>query len=463
MPRLGRVSNTARLRARRWDVIVLGSGLAALVAAARLGAANQRVLVVEEDAARAQHPALREPFLLSGWRDQGVLDLTLRTLGIPLIDQRRIQSERLAYQVVSPKWRVDVGTAPLTTTELSAWGLCESAVANSLVRSLGEAADAERRAMLEADVVRTGRRLGLARGSGSHLRGLPGEAVELTGELKQFFDAQVSALSNLASAQVHGEARARLLGVPLAGGSGFGDEPPWLLGLLRQRVETLHGEFRSLAGDFVLVAADGQPGIQVAESEELWLARSLVIGAAPSAIAKVLGPEKTPDFLAPKRAACRRVGLHLRVDKDSIPRGMGPRVIIPGPDVSGDPGAQVTSLTAFACAEEPDRVDLVARMRAEAGSDPAETEDQLESLIRDLMPFSGDRLERRTQRRPQWDDDGWLEDPLPGTGWPVTLDLRASSRPPVYRLDRASLASLGLEGDLLLGWRAGDLIAREMT
>ena len=83
MAKLGRVSDAARLRARRWDAIVLGSGLPALITAARLGAAHHSVLVVEEDAARAQHPALREPFLLSGFRDEGALFHLLRTLNIP--------------------------------------------------------------------------------------------------------------------------------------------------------------------------------------------------------------------------------------------------------------------------------------------------------------------------------------------------------------------------------------------
>ena len=94
MAKLGRVSDAARLRARRWDAIVLGSGLSALIAAARLGAAHHSVLVVEEDAARAQHPVLREPFLLSGLRDEGILYHLLRILNIPLIDRRRLQAER---------------------------------------------------------------------------------------------------------------------------------------------------------------------------------------------------------------------------------------------------------------------------------------------------------------------------------------------------------------------------------
>ena len=41
--------------------------------------------------------------------------------------------------------------------------------------------------------------------------------------------------------------------------------------------------------------------------------------------------------------------------------------------------------------------------------------------------------------------------------------LRASQRPPVYALDRRRVATLGTEGDLLLGWRAGELIAAELA
>ena len=65
--------------------------------------------------------------------------------------------------------------------------------------------------------------------------------------------------------------------------------------------------------------------------------------------------------------------------------------------------------------------------------------------------------------RPRWDDDNWLEDPPRKLGWPTQVPLRVSSRPPVYRLDRSEIGGLGLEGDLLLGWRGGDAIASELS
>ena len=49
MASLRSISVDARDRARRWDAVVLGSGVASLVAATRLGMRELRVLVVEDD------------------------------------------------------------------------------------------------------------------------------------------------------------------------------------------------------------------------------------------------------------------------------------------------------------------------------------------------------------------------------------------------------------------------------
>jgi hypothetical protein len=458
------VAGAERLRARRWDAIILGSGVCGLVAAARLGAAGHRVLVVEEDAARALPPCLREPFLLSGARDGGVLDACLRQLNIPLIDQRRIASERLAYQVISPKLRLDVGGPGLTRDELVSWGLCEPEEASSVTRSLVEATEAERKVMLASPLVRIGRRLSLARSGtqGSHVRGLPAEAAAASPELRAVLDAQVEALSNLATASATPEARARLLGVPLAGGAGFGDAPPWLLGLLRKRVEAVYGEFRSVAGRLDLVAVDQQPGIAVEKTGELWVGRALVLACATSALAGALAGERIPELLDTDRTRRRRIALQLRIHRDWVPRGMSARAVLLGdPDADGLAG-RIATLTAFAPMAGDESVDLVVRMRVADDESIDAAEDELHARVAALMPFAEDRLERRPYRRPLWDDDDWLEDPAPGAGWPAEVDLRVSHRPCVYRLDRAEVGGLGLEGDLLLGWRAGDAIAQEL-
>ena len=464
MASLPSVAGAERLRARRWDALVLGSGIPALVAAARLGAAGHRVLVVEEDATRATHPALREPFFLAGACDGGALDLCLRELNIPLIDQRRISAERLAYQVISPDFRIDVGGPGLTSEELAGWELCEPGFAAALVRALVESTEVERKIMLSSPLVRIGRRLTVARAGapGSHVRGLPAEAASPPPALAPVLEAQVSALSNLATASATPEARARLLGSALAGGAGFGDGPPWLLGLLRRRVEAVYGEFRSVAGRFNLVVVDGQPGITVTDTGELWVGRVLLVTAAPSAVSAVLDCETVPGFLERGRPRRRRLSIHLRGHRDTLPRGMCARLILMRDVSRGDLSSRLITVTAYAHQANADEVDLVARMSVSEDEETAAVEKEIEERVRAIMPFSEDKIVRRPQRRPLWDDDGWLEDPLPGTGWPAELDLRVSSRPPVYCLDRAAVASLGVEGDLLLGWRAGDAIANEL-
>ena len=110
----------SRTRARRWDVVVLGSSLPGLIAAVRLAMGRLRVLVVEEEAAARQPATVREPFFLAGSGAGGVLDACLRALALPLIDRRRLASESLAYQVVMPDARVDVASPARTAEELVA-------------------------------------------------------------------------------------------------------------------------------------------------------------------------------------------------------------------------------------------------------------------------------------------------------------------------------------------------------
>jgi hypothetical protein len=460
-------------RARRWDALVLGSGLAAMVAAARIGARGARVLVVEETRRTTLPPALREPFFLGGLRDEGVVDAALRTLTVPLIDRRRIAAERLAFQIAADPFRLDVGQPALTADELVTWGLRKPDDALTLVRRLVEASEIERQRLLESPFVRLGRRLSVSRHSGSpignHKRGLPGDVAGATGDLKRILDAQIRALSNLGTARPTPEAQARLLGLGLAGGAGFSDSPPWLVDLMRKRVTGHYGDFRSSSGDFELVSVSGQPGIRISRTGELWLGRVLVLGAAPSRLFDLLaerGREAPPTLLDRGVSRGYRAALLYRVPTSVLPEGMGARLILPG----ASDAEPTIAVTAFPSQTHPNRVDLVARAMV-PDADPARLEQQIASLradiarrLRDLMPFCGDRLDEVETDSPRWDgDDGWLEDPLPGQGWPGETDLRLSSRPPIYHLDRGAVAGLGLEGDLLLGWRAGDAIAEELA
>lgn len=477
MPALRSVSRKERLGARRWDALVLGSGLPALVAATRIGMSGQRVLVLEEERAARGFPGLREPFFLAGARDHGLLDTLLRELTLPLIERRRIENEQLSLQVVGPDLRLDVAEPALSAHELVAWGLAKPETAQAMVRSLLEASEAERQAMLASPVVRVGRRLARTRPGtqGSHVRGLPAEAARPSEEVARVLAAQERALSNLAETRPSPEARARLLGSLLAGGAGFGGDPPWLAGLLRQRAESVHVEFRSLRGDFELVENEGEPGVMTGAGQ-LWVSRALVVAAPPSALARHLEadgptgsaePSSWPDFLDASRPARRRLAVHLRCRTGSLPEGMWRRVVsLPDPET--DDGLGAVTLSLYAAADSPTSVEIVAKAllagdaREWSPEAMAAEADRMEARVRGLVPFADKRLVRKPVEIPRWDDEDWLEDPPPGQGWPAEIDLRVNGRPPVYRLDRAGIGGLGVEGDLLLGWRGGDAIAAEL-
>jgi hypothetical protein len=89
-------------------------------------------------------------------------------------------------------------------------------------------------------------------------------------------------------------------------------------------------------------------------------------------------------------------------------------------------------------------------------------ESRIEAALRDLLPFSEGALERRPLPELRWDTDALLADPT-GAAWPEEPELRLCARPAIYGLDRASVAGLGGEGEVWLGWRGGDAIAGELS
>ena len=475
MAEISTLDSSEAPRARRWDALIIGSGISALVAAARIGAAGQRVLVVEEEARTKLPPAAREPFFLAGLRDEGVLDACLRKLAVPLIDRRRLATERLAYQIAADPFRLDIGQPIVTAEELVTWGLAKPDDAQRLIRRLIESSEIERQMLLDAPFVRIGRRLAGPRQGpvvGHHKRGLPGDAASAEGPLRQVLDAQIRSLSNVGPHPPSPEAQARLLGLALAGGVGFSGEPPWLVDLLRKRVTSLYGDFRTLSGDFEMVSVSGQPGIRVTRSGEIWLGRALVLSAPLSSLRESLGSNPmhpAPSFLDSSSERSYRGVFLYRVPIAVLPEGMSARVILPGVE-SDEPGIGTVMVTAFPSQNHAGHVDLVARSILTI-ADPNDLPKQLASArhaissrLEALMPFCGDRLLSIEMPPPGWDsDDGWLEDPRPGTGWPAEIDLRISTRSPIYHLDRAAAAGLGLEGDLLLGWRGGDAIAEQLA
>jgi hypothetical protein len=468
MTALRSISVDAGQRARRWDAVVLGSGVASLVAAARLGMRELRVLVIEEQAAAELPGCLREPPLFVGTREGGILDTVLHELRVPLIDRRRFVTAPLAYQVVGPELRLDVGEHSLCASELVAWGLAKPDEAEALVTALDNAALTERELLLRSSLVRTPGLRGLARGAanaqrGPARRGLPAEVAEVSPELGRILAAQVRALGNHASGGPSSECCARLLGAALRGGVELDRSSSGLIPVLRRRVEALYGEFRGVSEGFELVTAGGLPGIALRDSGEIWLGRALVLGGSPLALAQALGePELAKQLGARAATVRRRTALRWRLPRAELPEGMAERVILLTLPDAADPQDGVATLTVAGTGPRARTVDLVVRVLLAEDEDESAARARIEALLRELMPFAGEALEPQQDAIPLWDDDDWLEDQPAGSEWPGEAVVRVHSRPPVYRLDRPAVAGLGLEGELLLGWRSGDVIAAEL-
>ena len=98
-----------------------------------------------------------------------------------------------------------------------------------------------------------------------------------------------------------------------------------------------------------------------------------------------------------------------------------------------------------------------------ADGDRQARESEIRAAVSELMPFCEEELVRQQVPEPRWDSDALLADPPPGEGWPGECEVRLSSRPLAYSLERAAVAALGFEGEVLLGWRAGNAIAADVT
>jgi hypothetical protein len=432
----------------------------------RLGQRGARVLIVEETAAQQEAALLREPFLMTDAEQTGVLGACLRTLGIPLIDQRRFVVEDVALQVVLPTARLDVGRAALTAAELSAWGLATPDTARSLVRALEEAAQAERQAMLQQPARGARRRraggdtVGGAVVPAAFARGWPREAAEAPEPVQQLLAAIARGLSHLGETPSSPEARARLVGGLLAGAAvlGAGGSEAGLREMIRRRAKALFAEFRAIDQPFTFVTVAGQAALALAESEEIWAGRVLVLNAPLAGIAQALG-DTAPAELQGAPPTRRRVLRHYRGPRQAFPEAMADRVIhLPDPHAGAQPPVVTLrrAQTGGAGME-----DLVAAAIGPADAPTDEMNAWIERVVRRLLPFSEERLVLQPRREPVWDTDALLCDPTEG-GWPRAPSSRISARPPIHQLDRAMLGGLGFEGELLLGQHAGDAIAGEL-
>ena len=457
---------SASLRARRWDVLVLGGALGGLAAAVKLGRAGLRVCVVEEDEAARLPVFLREPFFLPGLGGEGPLDAGLRGLGLPPIERRDLAPDPVAFQVLLPDARVEVGRPELLASELVSWGLAKPEDAAALVEALREAGRQADERLGALDWIRRGGLRGLARGARElePMAKLPARLRSAEPRVARLLQTWVRATCGLAHGMPPPEALARLLAAPLAGGAAFSRPEAGLRTLLQQRIESLHGEFRTLAGPFRLAELGDDPGVARLGPDDVWLGCALIVNAPAAALAAALRQweQEVPRWLRGPEPAGREVRVHVRALREAVPEPLARRSVLAL--ATGGCGSVSWPVT---LALEPSVrgarfVELVASAVFPADADLAVAEDTVAAALARLLPFAGNRVRRApAPTRPRWDDAAARFDATPGA-WPAPLELRAGRRP-IYRLERAHVAALGAEGEILQGLRAGDAILADLS
>ena len=248
------------------------------------------------------------------------------------------------------------------------------------------------------------------------------------------------------------------------GGSSFRGNPTWLRDLLKRRIESLFGEFRSLSGSFELVRASNQPGVAVNDQDEIWIGKLLVLNAPRAVIGSAIDQDPVPDVLNAPAPSHQRLSLHFRVPARVVPEGMGSRLISVRDPGKPRTGTNVITLRLFhdPSQEADPVVDLVASAVVERDDTRIPVHEvEIGRAVEALFPFGENDLFHASTHEPTWDGDIWLFDPPNGDSWPSEIEIQASTRPPIYVLERAGLAALGFEGDVMLGWRAGEAIAGE--
>ncbi len=457
---------SASLRARRWDVLVLGGALGGLAAAVKLGRAGLRVCVVEEDEAARLPVFLREPFFLPGLGGEGPLDHCLRQLGLPPIERRDFVPDPVAFQVLLPDARVEVGRAELFAAELVAWGLAKPEDAAALIADLAAVGHAANERLLALEWLRRGGLRRLARGAREALPPvvLPERLQKPEPRLARLLQSWVRANSGLAHGTPPPDALARLLGAPLAGGGAFGRPEAGIRPLLRQRIESLHGEFRTLAGPFRLAELGEDPGLARLGPEDVWLGRALLLNAPAALLAAALRSfeQNVPRWLRGPDPTAREVRVHARALREAVPEPLARRSLVALADGGCGSAAWPVTLAVEPSTRGARFVELVGGAVFPAEADVAAAEDSVSAALARLLPFAGNRVRRaNAPARPRWDDDAVRFDPAP-SAWPAPLELRAGRRP-IYRLERSHVAALGAEAEILLGLAAGEAILADLA
>ncbi len=431
---------------QRSDVLVLGSSLGGLVAAAYLARAGLRVVLVEEECLAKRPPLLREPFALSGLESDGPAQRVLRELALPLIEQRRVVQQDVALQVLLPHARIDVlaGRRELAR-ELDAYRLCDRDGA----RAFFDAADLrgdELRARLVAGEPSPAGSAFVQRMFARGARGAPTDTGlgAIPEGLGAIVEAIVAGLSRLMPSGAPSADAALLLRGTREGGFVMPDAGAPFLDLFRRRLLALHGEIRSTA-EFALVSERGELGLELPRGR--LFARAVVL-AAPLELIRRMGaqtgsvprwlPARTPPVDLPARL--------FRAEADSLPVGLAARAVIaPGPPEAW-----------HWLSRHPDPVQKGVEWVLVGG--PGAARLPADRPLGELCPFPGSGITPvDLGTTPRWDRDAADHRFL---GQRSDGNLR--SKPPVVAVGAELAPGFGFEGELLMARQAALRLAERL-
>lgn len=430
----------------RCDVLVLGSSLGGLVAAAYLARAGLRCVLVEEECLAKRPPLLREPFSLSGLESEGPAHRVMRELALPLIEQRRVVQREVSLQVLLPRARIDLHAGRREAArELAGYEVCDAEAARAYLENADLRGDELRARLLEGDPGEAEAPL-VQRWLGRAARGAspdPGLGALPEG-LGPVVDAITTALSRLAPGAALGRDAALLLRSTREGGFFMPDAGTPFLDLFRRRFAALHGEIRSTA-EFGLVAERGEYGVELPRGR--LLARAMVLAAPLELVRRVADAAGgAPRWLGTHSAPVDIPARLFRAEPDSLPVGLAPRAVV----AHGGP----ESLHWLARYADPTQEGVEWLLVAGPGAAALPPDRPLG----DLNPFPGAGIVPvDLGAAPKWDRDAADHRFLA-----PRVDGGLRGKPPIVAVGAELAPGLGFEGELLLARQAAVRLAEKL-
>jgi len=483
-----------------FDVIVIGSDLSSLIAALLASRYGRKVLLLAESGlddglARSGYTFNVDPFPWSGFGVGQVFSRLLSEVNIPLPETSRVSPLNPALQVILPGHRIDFFIdRDATVRDLVREYPDEQSLIHSLYQAVvtaGETLDRTVRDTLEsrdrsiADILKscldTPFFLGGIWRFEQRLRSAGKRA-----SLGAVFDSELTLLSNLHVNHAKPLSSAYLLSLPWRGLYYHFGGKHLLLGQLRRRFEDLRGETMTDAAVEAVRAANRiEVDVRVGDKTIRPMGQRLVISAKAPALGKLLSSERKLSRLARRLRRVETLGypftLHLGVDNRGLPERMGEHVIhAPGPE--GNAPAPLGSFLYLesSVSEDADAAPRGRRTLALTALLPRspvqladnELEIAADGMMRSLegfLPFLRENIDfmdlafsmdvsRRYQQvlNPRYRFPGHR---LPGL---MTLPIRTPLAN-VLLTGGINFASLGFEGEVLSGMKAGFLAAGDVV